>query len=563
MKRLTIFLFAASSLASASTVYVLFGAGQSLSTGNTGCPAISTTQVGGNQMYNGSALVALTESGNVCDNTGVWTSGSTYQPWAVLDNGGTFYEIPQGSSASSAQPPNSPWVVVTTKETPLSSALNNFNAITGVTGSIGDNFGVGGVPMSTWGSASKISSMQTYLQAIKTAASPNTVVLAGVLAQGGESDFSGGSTAGSIGSCSYASGLTAYYANSICFQQSVQTMAQAVTGQSQAVPVIYSQMNGISGYKAYNQTCPDGTANGCIESYPVTSTASHVPEAQYQLARDSANAAVCGQSGYPGCGTFYLVGPKYHLDTGTNQGPHLSAMGYNTLGAESAVVLACLYNAGFSTKNSCGGVMPESIYYSGNTVVVNVQTPGGLALDLVANATASNGIWWTASGEIPVPYYGNSSSGCSSSACQHNSNAGFQFFETLSGSPKEILVTNVSVSGTTITLTLANPPDVGATNLQLAYAFEGYPGAPNGSYGCAWNSGSGCDYTSNNGNTYDSGGAPHGNMRTVQDTVLPSGVSVNTTFPVYHWMPHFIDNVLPAPLGAVISGGGISGGLMR
>jgi hypothetical protein len=354
------------------------------------------------------------------------------------------------------------------------------------------------------------------------------------------------------GESDWVAGSTSYYANAVACQSTLQSGIQSITGQSQPVPWIYSQMTSTETASPYGYTCPDGTAQACMDSYPVSGTANHVPIAQYQLARDSVNSAVCSTSGYPACGGFYLTGPKYHLSYGADQGYHLSAQGYNMLGAESARMLACLYNAGFSSSNSCqAGVMPQTpIYVNGTTVTLQVATPGGLSLASPSAASETSGNW--SDGQIPVPYYGNTSSGCSSSSpCQHTSNYGFQFF-TSNG---EIQVTGVSVSGTTVTLTLASPPT--GSNWQLAYGFEGVKYAWTPVYGCAWNATTCNGLSTVNGSSYASG-TPHGNIRTVEDTAYASGQSINGD-PMYHWMPHFIENVQSLPGPPARSGGVCSG----
>jgi hypothetical protein len=549
----------------AATTYVLIGEGQSLSLGNYGCNAISTTQYGSNQALSGSSLVPLTESAalnggcqNYFNTSATWSSSVTYSPYAMANDGGTYYTNQSASTTTANPTGGAPWVAVSTSsggslsgataESPLSSAANNASTLASGFTLIANNFGTSGVPLSSWGDASKVSSIASAVSTIKTLVSPNTVVVVGVIVTAGESDYANQGAAGSMASCSYVAGTTAYYANSICFQQSIQSALQSVTGQSAPVPIIYSQMSSVNAAYTDNQTCPDGMATSCIETYPVTSTATHVPIAQYQLARDSANLAVCGTTGYPACGTFYMTGPKYHLDYGTNQGFHLSALGYNLIGAEYGGVLACVFQANLSTSNSCGGVMPETpIYYSGNTVTLNVRTPNGLSLDQLSNSTyaaGAAGAW--SIGQIPLPYYG--------STAAQKSNGGFQFFQTVSGSPQEIQVTGVSISGNTITLTLASAPT--GTNLQLAYGFEGLHYAPTPTYTCQW-SASTCDGISA---TQYASGTPHGVIRTVLDTTYGSGTGNDLNGnPVYHWMPHFIENVSPAAGRATVSGGVCAG----
>ncbi len=519
---------------SAANVYMLLGNGQSLSIGDYGCNAISTTQSWGNQTWNGSSLVALTETGACLNNTAVWSSSAAFQAYATawypcVYNSST---CPSGiqyatlTQSTNQTPGSAPWTAATTQESPLSSLMNNTSVLAGGFSGVAKNFGTGGVPITTWCESSVVTNIENTVSSVKTAVSPNTLILAGMFVTAGESDYNGSSAA--------------YYANSISCQSAVQSAVQSVTGQTLPVPFIYSQMSSMAAASPYGYTCPDGAAENCIDSYPVTSTGSHVPIAQYQLARDSANPAICGASGYPACNTFYLTGPKYHLNYGSNQGYHLSSQGYNMLGAETARFLACFYQAGFSTSNTCqAGVMPLTpIYVSGATVTLNVATPDGLSLDQPSNAAETSGNW--SDGVIPVPYYGSSPS--------LRTNYGFQFF-TSNG---EIQVTGVSVSGKTITLTLASAPT--GNNWQLAYGFEGLHYAPTPTYGCAWNAAQ-CNNlpsTALNSNEYTAG-TPHGNIRTVADFTSLNGDTI------YHWMPHFIENVSLQPGPATISGGLCSG----
>ncbi len=483
----------------ASTVYMLLGDGQSLSLGDTGCGPISSTQSWGNQSWNGSSLVSLVESGTCSVSSVAYSSGGTYQPYAAVNSGGTYYET---LSQTSAVIPAAPWVTVTKQESPLSSAANNAAANLSAPALIANNYGVSGAAIASWCSASRVTAIQNAVSAVKTAVSPNTLVVIGALVTAGESD--------------YAASSTTYYNDSVNCQASMESAIKSVTGQSQHVPFIYSQMSTMLTASPYGFTCPDGTAGGCIDSYPVTSIASHVPIAQYQLARD-----------YPTL--FYLTGPKYHLSYGTNVNYyHMDAHGYNLLGAESARVLACLEAGGSCT----GGVMPQTpIYVNGKTVTLHVSTPG-LPLDSPANAQSSA---WS-DGAIPIPYW----NGASRSATD-----GFQFF-TSNG---EIPVTAVSVSGTTITLTLQSPPT--GNNWQLTYGFEGMKYALMGAFGCTGTAGA-CNGISATGSAY-SQSAPHGNIRTVADYTDLNGDAV------YHWMPHFIENVFQQPGPAVISGGACSG----
>ncbi len=535
---------------SAANVYMLLGNGQSLSNGDYGCGAISTTQTWGNQTWSGSALAGLTETKTCLTETGspyesgadslVWSSSVTYQPYArvTLTACGTSCSsttVYGTLSQTTNQNPSSgsPWSVVTTQESPLSAAMNNASVLASGFSGIANNFGQSGNPITTWCESSAITTITNTVTAVNSyeATLGNTLVVFGALITAGESDFLNGSTA--------------YYSNAVTCQSAVQSAIQNITRQTQPVPWIYSQMSSTEVASPYGYTCPDGTAENCIDSYPVSGTANHVPIAQYQLARDSANSSVCGTTGYPACGGFYLTGPKYQFDYGSDQGYHMSAHGYNMLGAESARILACLYAAGFSTSNSCGGVMPETpITVSGTTVTLNVATPGGLSLTQPSTSTSVSTTNWT-NGAVPYPYYGASSNCSGSGPCQQTSNYGFQFF-TSNG---EIQVTNVSVSGTTITLTLASAPT--GSNWQLAYGFEGLHYATTPAYGCAWNA-TACNGLAITGSNYASG-TPHGNIRTVEDFT-----SLNNDA-IYHWMPHFIENVSPQPGPATISGGLCSG----
>jgi hypothetical protein len=534
----------------ASTVYMLLGNGQSLSNGDYGCGAISNPagQVWANQTYNGSALVALGETSPCLFNTSgtkgvppTWSSSATFQPYSVVLSSGTLYET---LTQSTNQPVTGvPWVAVTTQESPLSSTMNNASVLAPGFSGIANNFGQSGSPISTWGGSSAISNIASKVSAVKSLiGSGDQLVVVGVIVTAGESDF--------------AAGSTGYYAANVGFQSSLQSAIQAVTDQTTPVPVIFSQMSSTEAASPFGYTCPDGTVQNCLDTLPVASTsggtsAAHVVIAQYQLARD-----------YPNL--FYLAGPKYQYSyavtgggTG-NQGSgyHMNAQGYNMLGAAYARTLACLYGAGFGPNSCAAGVMPKPgvpITLSGNTITLQVQTPGGLPLDQPVNASTTTGNW--SNGVIPVPYYGASSNCAPASApCQHTGNYGFQFFQQVSGSAAEIPVTNVGVNGTTITLTLASAP--AGTNWQLAYGFEGLYYAYTPVYGCAWNATS-CDNASIVGSVYASG-TPHGNIRTVEDTAFPSGQSINGDG-VYHWMVHFVENVAPAPGPAVISGGACSG----
>ncbi|SRR5579875_345907 len=485
----------------ASTVYMLLGNGQSLSLGDTGCGAISITQSWGNQTYNGSALVPLVENKACSPSGAAYSSGATYQPYASVNSGGTYYET---LSQTSAVIPASPWVTVTTQESPLSAAANNAVAQLGAAAMIAENFGTSGAAIASWCASSKVTAIQNAVSAIKTLVAPNTLVVLGALVTAGESD--------------YSSSSTTYYSDSLNCQSAIETAVKGVTGQSQHVPFIYSQMSTmLAAGSPYGYTCPDGASQACIDSYPISGTSNHVPIAQYELARD-----------YPAL--FYLTGPKYHLSYGTNVNYyHMDARGYNLLGAESARVLACLAAGG-----SCvGGVMPRTpIYVSGTTVTLNVSTPGGLNLDNPANAQSST---WS-DGAIPAPYWNGAS---------RSAGAGFQFF-TSNG---EIPITAASVSGTTITLTLASAPT--GSNWQLAYGFEGMKYALMGAFGCTATAAS-CNGINASGTAY-SQSSPHGNIRTVADYTDINGDAV------YHWMPHFIENVVPQPATAVISGGACSG----
>jgi hypothetical protein len=536
---------------SAANVYMLLGNGQSLSNGDYGCGAISTAQSWGNQTWTGSALSSLTETKTCLTEINspyesgadslVWSSSVTYQPYARVTltacaNSCSSTTVYETISQTTNQNPSSgsPWSVVATQESPLSAAMNNASVLASGFSGIANNFGQSGAAITTWCSSSSITTITNTVTAVKNyeANLGNTLVVVGAMVTAGETDF--------------ANASTTYYSNAVTCQSSVQSAIQGITGQTQPVPWIYSQMSSTEVASPYGYTCPDGAAENCIDSYPVSGTANRVPIAQYQLARDSANSSVCGTTGYPACGGFYLTGPKYQFDYGSDQGYHMSAHGYNMLGAESARILACLYAAGFSTSNSCGGVMPKTpITVSGTMVTLNVATPGGLSLDQPSNAAGTTGNW--SDGVIPVPYYNGTSSNCvsgSSLPCQHT-NYGFQFF-TSNG---EIGVTSVSVSGTAITLTLASAPT--GSNWQLAYGFEGLHYATTPAYGCAWNATT-CNGLAITGSNYASG-TPHGNIRTVEDFT-----SLNNDA-IYHWMPHFIENVSPQPGPAAISGGLCSG----
>jgi hypothetical protein len=107
----------------------------------------------------------------------------------------------------------------------------------------------------------------------------------------------------------------------------------------------------------------------------------------------------------------------------------------------------------------------------------------------------------------------------------------------------------MSVSGATITLTLASAPT--GSNWQLAYGFEGLKYADLGAYGCAGN-GTSCNGISITGSAV-SAGTPHGNIRTIADFTSINGDAI------YHWMPHFIENVLSQPGPAIVSGGACAG----
>src|SRR5258705_10235376 len=129
MKSLVLFLAAVASL-SGATRHMLIGYGQSTILGNWGCPAVSSTQPYSNQRLNSgnTAFVALIEDGSCVGGT-AWNSGFTYQIGALVTSGGSAYIAIAGSTNVTPSGHPATWTLVTTQESPLSSAANNISLL--------------------------------------------------------------------------------------------------------------------------------------------------------------------------------------------------------------------------------------------------------------------------------------------------------------------------------------------------------------------------------------------------------------------------------------------------
>ncbi|MBV8905996.1 MAG: hypothetical protein JOZ22_20355 [Acidobacteriia bacterium] len=521
-----LFAFLLASPAGAATQYMLIGYGQSLALGHYGCGAISTTQPytgPGNQMIlngAGSSLIPLTDNGseiggNTCSGVNAWSSSVSYLVGAVVTNGGNTY---QATTANTNQaPPNTAyWTQVPNyEETPLTSAANNLTMLSnGTLFVIANTFGLGGTAISgLWRGTGPYSQMISGVTAVNNLvkAAGNTLVVLGVVFTEGEQDFINGSNT--------------YYADSMTIQSQIQADIQAISGQTAAIPFFFSQLSSEMGGSIPSglvPTCPDGL-QACIgdpTGAAALTNSDKVSIAQWRLAHD-----------YPNL--FYLSGPKYQYPYG-EAALHLSNRGYNMLGAAIARALKCVFVD--HGTNCVGGVYPKTIYISGNVITLTASTPNNLALTTAVNS--SQDIL-----PLPVPYRNGASDSIG---------MGFQVFQTTGGAQSSIGITSVSVSGPTVTITLASTPT--GTNLRLAYAFEGQRYSLSPTLNCSPTA------TSCNGNTLGgtlgSQGALHGNIRTVADYTDLNGD------PVYHWMVHFNEPILtqsiqPAP--AVKSGGVCSG----
>lgn len=422
--------------------------GQSLSLGNVGCPAISTTQPYLNKRLNvgSTAFVALIEDGACSGGVG------------------------------------------TGQESLNSSAANNLTLLdpAHLFQTIWNNFGQAGTAIS--GLQSGTGPYTNFINGVTAAnnlavAAGDTLVVPAFVFTEGESDNHAASTT--------------FYADSITLRNSLDAAVKGITGQTQNVRMVFSQLSSNESDPSGGNllTCPDTTV-ACLDD-PKGIASSMTTMAQWQLQRD-----------FPTL--FYLTGPKYQYTYGDG-GFHMDAVSYNQLGATTSRILKTLLIDG---TNDYAGVFPGTISRSGTTVTVVARTPRGLAL--TSDTTT-----------VPNPYR---------NGAYDTNGLGFQFFCNNAGTVTEIAFTAAIISSSqTVTLTLASTPSC-STSEHVAYAFEGQRFAYTPVAGCAPDATT-CTILGVSGSVFPNRGTAHGNIRTVADYTDVHGD------PVYHWMVHFNEPV--------------------
>ncbi len=291
------------------------------------------------------------------------------------------------------------------------------------------------------------------------------------------------------GETDYWNGSTTYEANLVTLQSQIETGIKAVTGQSGHIPFLLTQMSAITVHSPKGMTCPDGSV-GCIND----------TSANFQVNLAQFNAF------YHHPERFTLVGPKYQYMYFTDGTPaenvHLFNTTYNDLGALYGYVAKRMFVDGFNWRP----LHPLSITRSGATITVvcNVPEP-----PLVIDTTL-----------LPVPLI---------NGVQDSNGMGFQFFQTPQGG---ITITNVAVSGNTVTITLSGTPS--GTSQRLAYAFEGTSNACQQVSGVAFTAANPCGSSSGAWQ-----GMVHGNIRDSNTLVSYSNGVGWGGDAVYNWMVHF------------------------
>ncbi len=199
-----------------------------------------------------------------------------------------------------------------------------------------------------------------------------------------------------------------------------QTDIQALTGQTGAIPMLYSQISA-------------WTAVGNIDAATAVSPIQ-------QLAAYEANPT-----------KLVLVGPKYIFTYGTSPNDvHLTSAGYRWLGEYYGKVWDAVVNRG----GTWSPLRPTNITRSGATITVTMTS-----------GTGTSGV---AGGSLVLDTTTVSS--------PNGAADGFEWNQT-GGTAQTI--SSVSVSGATVTITLTGDPGTGSTN-RLRYAYTGTAGNAGG-----------------------------------------------------------------------------------
>lgn len=383
-----------------------------------------------------------------------FNSGSaltTTQPYGNLmlsgANGGT------GSGVSLI-----PLVEGSSIESESSATANQITYLASGTISIVASHGITGQPYSgikKGGTAAAYANGQTQLTRAIAAAGANTVVCAAVVLTHGETDFINSVTA------------TDYEADIVQMQSDYQTDCRAQLGTPTArVPLITDQMSTWTHYTRYTPRYDNTTPS--------------TPIGQWWAARD-----------YPD--RIYIAAPKYQL--AYSDGLHLTAESYRWLGWKHGQVIkrVVLDRARWVPAS------PRSIRQTANTTIeVLLNSPDGsdFTTDTTTVSDATGALF-------------NASNHCA------YRNKGFEYWDdSCTGAGPNgcaVIVSNVSVSGKAVTLTLSGTPTGTLASRRVRYAFSGVQGTAAGAADAA-----------------------HGNIR---NTSVAVGLDGST--PLYDWLIAF------------------------
>ncbi|ACO34278.1 MULTISPECIES: PD40 domain-containing protein [Acidobacterium] len=301
-------LTAASPFANAYEVSHVIGVGQSLMLGALAVPPLSTSQPYDSIMFN-SGLRCGVDSGNA----------SSY-PAVQSANIASFTPMVEATDAFEG----------TYGETVMSGCFNHFvrrHAALGKTTLLGSIHAWGGHAYSAVGPGT-----QPYLNALASITAAKAITVAASETYGVRAIFCIHGEQDELGS-----GNPNYEADLVTWQSDLQSAIQAITGQTETIPMILSQ---ISSYGIY-----------AGHATPI------IPPQQL---------AACDQNP----GKLLCVGPKYHLPYEAGQGVHLSAIGYRWHGEEFAKVLAYVMQG-----KSWRPLEPRSAYMRGNSIIADFYVP--------------------------------------------------------------------------------------------------------------------------------------------------------------------------------------------